>query len=827
MMQEIGEEFDPQEPYTRRLSSILDEYPEGSQILREILQNSDDAKSTEQIFILDHNTYPSNHLIEPILSNYKKFDLKLDRYQGPALLSKNNSMFDERDLLSLKKLANSEKRDQFNKIGVMGIGFNSIYHITDSPSFITGDKLVILDPHRWYFNGGFQFNFVQKCLAEKFPDSFAPFRIPPFSITCDEPFKGTLFRYPLRNDTISDISKKTFKPNDILEIFRKFYENESVNCLLFLKYVERISFYELKEGAAEPELLYTIHLENADLIREQRRLLAENIVPMMDLLKSKKLSSNSQLESSYVAHFCRQKGNSKEDTVSWLILNYLNDLQETEDFFQKNFGKNIRNYKFIPNVGLAIPLNDLNVLGRLFCFLPFPIHMPFPVSVHGYFAYKNLVCLIAPTLDYDANNYDFLKILDQPDIKIVLKQLEICYNGLAKNQTPDELKIICNAIYEYLNKLFHRRNFRFMIKKELEHKPWIFYGNQFYTIDKIFTRLPNEFKDNGSLIELPLEYSVQFGSMFKAMGLQDEIGVNGLILIINNMNADDAEAKRFSVIIDERQYYDYNESLLSEEMNYWQGPAIWIYNDAEFPIKDFRALTNLGVGGKSHDDTKIGRFGTGFNCAYHITDLPSIVSGKYITFLDPNGKFLPEKGYPPKRHRGTRFNFIEKKFKKSFSDQCCPYKALEGLDFIDHCDFMDTFKGSLFRLPLRTRETVGKSEISSQLVEISDILRVLGKIQGNKEMLFLRNVEICSLHLLREQYQSPQLVWQAQINASRTCRGMRKSVTNEMQIYQLNIERINILNKKESEQWILCTGGHDRVKTKFEKFAREKRLNVT
>ncbi|CAG8750569.1 10041_t:CDS:1, partial [Funneliformis caledonium] len=149
--------------------------------------------------------------------------------------------------------------------------------------------------------------------------------------------------------------------------------------------------------------------------------------------------------------------------------------------------------------------------------------------------YKNLVGLIAPTLDYDASNYEFLKILEQPDIKMVLKQLEICYNGLAKHQTPDELKIICNAIYEYMNKLFHRRNFRLIIKLELEHKPWIFYGNQFYTIDKIFTRLPNEFKDNGSLIELPLEYAVQFGSMFKSMGVQDEIGVNGLILIINNM----------------------------------------------------------------------------------------------------------------------------------------------------------------------------------------------------------------------------------------------------------------------------------------------------
>jgi hypothetical protein len=36
-------------------------------VLREILQNSDDAKSTEQIFILDHNTYPS---VSPIKNFY-------------------------------------------------------------------------------------------------------------------------------------------------------------------------------------------------------------------------------------------------------------------------------------------------------------------------------------------------------------------------------------------------------------------------------------------------------------------------------------------------------------------------------------------------------------------------------------------------------------------------------------------------------------------------------------------------------------------------------------------------------------------------------------
>ena len=32
----------------------------------------------------------------------------------------------------------------------MGVGFNSVYHITDSPSFVTGADYVILDPHERY-----------------------------------------------------------------------------------------------------------------------------------------------------------------------------------------------------------------------------------------------------------------------------------------------------------------------------------------------------------------------------------------------------------------------------------------------------------------------------------------------------------------------------------------------------------------------------------------------------------------------------------------------------------------------------------------------------
>lgn len=160
-----GETFKPGEPYTHRLSKILEEYPDGSQIIREILQNSDDAKSTSQIFILDRNFYQSNSLLTP-LKKSDKTNLGLDRYQGPALLAKNDTIFEERDFDSLKKLANSEKYDQFDKIGgkgstffflisykkkkflvnlidisiytnlVMGVGFNSVYHICDTGKMV-------------------------------------------------------------------------------------------------------------------------------------------------------------------------------------------------------------------------------------------------------------------------------------------------------------------------------------------------------------------------------------------------------------------------------------------------------------------------------------------------------------------------------------------------------------------------------------------------------------------------------------------------------------------------------------------------------------------
>jgi len=111
---EAFDNFEVTEPLTRRIASILNDYADGPQIARELLQNSEDAGSTKQWYLLDHRTHPSESI----------FRKGLEEYMGPALLAGNNSSFKEKDFQSLMNLANSGKKGDYEKIGQMGIGFN-------------------------------------------------------------------------------------------------------------------------------------------------------------------------------------------------------------------------------------------------------------------------------------------------------------------------------------------------------------------------------------------------------------------------------------------------------------------------------------------------------------------------------------------------------------------------------------------------------------------------------------------------------------------------------------------------------------------------------
>jgi hypothetical protein len=80
----------------------------------------------------------------------------------------------------------------------------------------------------------------------------------------------------------------------------------------------------------------------------------------------------------------------------------------------------------------------------------------------------------------------------------------------------------------------------------------------------------------------------------------------------------------------------------------------------------------------------------------------------------------------------------------------------------------------------------------------------------------------------------PQLLWEEKINMTKEHRQFRRRVIDKEQIYQLDIDKFNyVQNKKVSEIWAVCTGGHNKVKPesrelegKLKKFSEEKRLKV-
>ena len=162
-------------------------------------------------------------------------------------------------------------------------------------------------------------------------------------------------------------------------------------------------------------------------------------------------------------------------------------------------------------------------------------------------------------------------------------------------------------------------------------------------------------------------------------------------------------------------------------------------------------------------------------------------------------------------------SFLTKKF--HVVDFIIENDFLEGRE--SSYDFSEEFGGTLFRLPLRTFETRAvNSKISSRSFEPGEILELF---QDNNDMLFLRNIEICSLYHMKDN--DPQLIWQLKINnIDSRCQEVVDSI-DDAQIYQLDIEKINN-NVKVLEIWLLCTGGHDDVDRDLRKFSNERQLKV-
>ena len=263
-----AEAFGQSEALTSRLRHILELYPEGPSILSELIQNADDAGASTVRVMYSERRYGTSSLLGQ----------KMADWQGPALYFYNDAIFSPQDFQNIARIGQASKLDKQNSTGRFGLGVNAVYHSTDLPSFVSGEHLVIFDPHVKFLPGatrqqpGIKIRFVDTDLLSQFPHQFEPYTV--FGCTLQQTFSGTLFRFPLRTADLarqSEISKSQYDSTTIRHLLASFKESIS-RFLLFLRNVDNIEVYvahevddlTLKPGATDnslkaeskPRLLY-------------------------------------------------------------------------------------------------------------------------------------------------------------------------------------------------------------------------------------------------------------------------------------------------------------------------------------------------------------------------------------------------------------------------------------------------------------------------------------------------------------------------------------------------------------------------------------------
>ena len=387
-----GIDFGQKEELTRRIQNILKDYPFDITVLKELLQNADDAKASKMCIILDKR----NHGKQSVLSEswYK--------LQGPALLVWNDSIFSEKDIEGIQELGLGSKRSEAESIGQYGIGFNSVYHLTDCPSFVSnGNTLCVMDPHCTFVHGatplnpGRQFDNLNSGFWDEFKDMKSAYLRSNINDLPSELLGGSLFRFPLRStyDSVRSSKIADNPTNDILtsekmEALLDRWAPKMKAAMFFLNNVRELHFYIIEEHLTALKTQYHYSIDISSLSRERCDFLQQKLSAF------KKPSGCESCVVRYPITIIDKSHSScgdKKQREKWIIQQGIGDIEKQDQSW--TFVKQVR-----PIHGIAAPLDSMKsakvirpgygqrqLNGQVFCFLPLPIHSRLPIHINGHF----------------------------------------------------------------------------------------------------------------------------------------------------------------------------------------------------------------------------------------------------------------------------------------------------------------------------------------------------------------------------------------------------------------------------------------------------------
>ena len=116
-----------------------------------------------------------------------------------------------------------------------------MYNWTDSLSIVSRERLLILDPHLEWSDGGPVYDFVANSGEVAIQNQMAAFQTVLEHL--DRHLEGTVIRIPLRTEaqaTKSEISDRGTAASELLDVFQSFASEFGNNGLLFMRNVEKL-----------------------------------------------------------------------------------------------------------------------------------------------------------------------------------------------------------------------------------------------------------------------------------------------------------------------------------------------------------------------------------------------------------------------------------------------------------------------------------------------------------------------------------------------------------------------------------------------------------